>query len=684
VLYEMLTGERAFRRDTTPETMTAILRDEPPDAPAGRSPLTPALDRIVRHCLEKQPAERFQTARDVAFALDALSGSGSGAAARLPAADGRGAFVRERIAWSVLTLALAAALVFLGLRPGVQVAAPPLYIASLLLPDGITLPGIAHGRKIAIAPDGRHLAFIAGAPGRHNQVWLQSLDRASAVAVEGSDGAVGPFWSPDSRFVAYRLGTQLMKVPAAGGPATIIGSTVGSGTWSRDDVIIVDDELNTAGTRGSLSLRLVSTTGADGTEIMRASGGNTIAFPEFLPDGQHFVFGYGSQKYPDTGLYLGRLGSSDRTLLVRARYDMENVNAIYASGHMLSVRDQTISARVFDPQRFVLSTEIAPIAGPVENAIPGSAAFSVSQTGVLVYQPSSSKGGSRIAWFDRSGRQLSAVAEEAEYSNLELSPDGSQLLVSVPDRVIRTRDVWVVDVARGVRTRLTFDPSDERSAVWTADGKGIVYTTRGLELYTKPLGAGAETPLVVDRVSKDPGGFTPDGRFLMYRASSPTGRNDLWVRPMTGDQKPYPFLSTPFDESAAMFSPDGRWVAYVSDESGKLEVYVTAFPSGEGKWQISTAGGRFPRWRRDGTEMFYLAPDNKLMSVKVSAAAGRFAVAAAVPLFQTAAVPGPGTSYDVSPDGERFVINTASVSTAPPSLTIVVNWPQLLPKQGSK
>lgn len=232
------------------------------------------------------------------------------------------------------------------------------------------------------------------------------------------------------------------------------------------------------------------------------------------------------------------------------------------------MRNQSVVARAFDPKRFVLEAELTSIAGPVEAVTPGGAAFSVSQTGVLVYQPSSRRG-SRLVWLDRSGKQISVLGEEAEYSNFELSPDGSQLLVSVPDPAVRTRDIWVVDVARGVRTRMTFDPKDERSDVWTADGKSVVYTSKGLDLYTKLLGAGAETPLVVDGISKDPHGFSPDGRFFVYLTSSAKSRNDIWVRPMEGDKKPYPFLNTPFDENAAMFSPDGKWLACTSDESGK-------------------------------------------------------------------------------------------------------------------
>ncbi len=682
VLYETLTGERAFRRDTTAETMTAILRDDPPDASAARTHLTPALDRIVHHCLEKQPTERFQTARDVAFALDALSGSGATPASGVFVGAAPTRVLRERFAWSALTLALAAALVLLGVRSGSQGARPQPYLATVLLPDDVRLsPDVTPGRRIAISPDGRQLAFVGVTTARRTQLWLRSLDGATSTAVEGSDGAAGPFWSPDSRFVAFRVGNQLMKASAAGGTSTLIGPSPGSGTWNADDVILVSGE-SALGMSASRALSLVSKNGGEPSDALVADAGTFVAYPFFLPDGQHFLFGLGSSAR-EAGLFLGRLGTTDKTRIVTGRIDSDNINVMYASDHVLVVRDRSIVARAFDPRRFVLGAQSTRIAGPVEATTPGAAAFSVSQTGVLVYQPSSRRG-SRIVWFNRAGKEISALGEEADYSNLALSPDGSQLLVSVPDPATRTRDIWVVDIARGVRTRVTFDPSDERSAVWTADGKGVVYTSKGLDLYMKAIGANAETPLVRDGISKDPHGFSPDGRFLVYRSSSPKGRNDLWVRPTEGDQKPYPILNTPFDENEAQFAPDGKWLAYVSDESGKQEVYVTSFPSGTGKWQISTGGGTFPRWRRDGKEMFYLAPDYKMMSARVSGSAGAFTVAGAAPLFQTTVVQGPGIPFDVSPDGERFVINTAISSAVPPSLTILFNWPQLLTKQDTR
>jgi Tol biopolymer transport system component len=262
-----------------------------------------------------------------------------------------------------------------------------------------------------------------------------------------------------------------------------------------------------------------------------------------------------------------------------------------------------------------------------------------------------------------------------------LSPDGSRLAVSLPDPTTRMRDIWVVDMARGVRSRVTFDPSNERSAVWSRDGRSLAYTSKGLDLYTRPLGVAAETPLIKDGLSKDPRGWSPDGKYFLYRVTGPETGNDLWIKPLDGDQKPRPFLVTPFDENWGVFSPDGRWVAYASDESGRSEVYVTAFPSAEGKWQISTDGGRFPRWRADGREIVYLSSQGNVASVNVDTTGASPSISPAVDLFKAMILPTAGTVFDMSAEGKLFVINRAIVSNAPPSLVLVYNWPQLLARR---
>ena len=278
-------------------------------------------------------------------------------------------------------------------------------------------------------------------------------------------------------------------------------------------------------------------------------------------------------------------------------------------------------------------------------------------------------------WYDRRGQRVGQLGEDATYSNLEISPDRNRLLVSLVDPRARARDIWVLDFRRGVPTRVTFDSLDERSASWGLDGQSIV-VRKGVDFYTKPLGAGVEQPLVVDGLSKDPRAWSPDGSGFVYRVTGPGGNSDLWMKPATGD--PRPLVATPFAENYGEFSPDGRWLAYTSDESGQSDVYVTAFPSGQGKWRVSPNGGALPRWRADGRELYYLSGTNQMIVVPVRATTTSFDVDTPTTLFQTDAARAAGYQYVVTADGERFLINESLPLEGTPSISLVVNWPTLL------
>ena len=683
VLYEMLAGRRAFQRDTSAETMTAILKEDPPELNGTRAEISPAIDRIIRHCLEKNPQERFQTARDVAFALGAMSSSDvRTASGAIAAASGGGRwFTRERVLWSAVSLALAAVAVWLVLaKPDAGPVLPPVR-AAVLLPQGeLMMQGVA-SRRFAVSPDGKMLAFVATSNRHGETLFLESLADGQIRHVEDTDGAFGPFWSPDSKFVAVRAKERLLKIDALTARAAQIGTTRGSGAWGADDVIVLAE---TGGGGGSLSssLRMQSVTGGEAKDALpqAADPSAGFAFPAFLPDGRTFIFGYRrSTVGASWGVYTSRVGSGKMTEVTSVVLGGVQVGPfIVASGHLLFARDRTIIAQPFDVATGQTTGGAVDIAGPVDASLFGGAAFSVSQNGVLVFQPAASLGGlTRMQWFDRSGKPLAQLSDDADYSNLEMSPDGSKLAVSITDPAVHTRDIWVVDLARGIRSRFTFDPSDERSAAWSADGKSLIYTSKGLDLYTKSIGAGVEQPVVTDHVSKDPRGVSAAGG-LVYRATGRGTGNDIWVK--LGDSAPKPFIVTPFDENYATISPDGQWMAYSSDETGRYEVYVTAFPSGEGKWQISSGGASLPRWRKDGKEMFYLSSDLQMYAVKVAAAGRTFTAGAPEKLFQTTAVTAPGSSYDVTADGKRFLINTTIPTGAPPSLVVVTNWPALIKK----
>jgi Tol biopolymer transport system component len=645
----------------------------------------PALDRIVRHCLEKSPDERFQTARDVAFALEAFSGSGQATPVAAAVAPARSGAIRERLAWVTMAAALAAALVWVRARPPApqaSFAAP--HRATLLLPAGVTLaPTVAPGNRLAISPDGTRRAFVGAAGGRGTtMLWVQALTEENARLVEGSEGASAPFWSPDSRIVAFRQADQLMKLDVAEAAArsAVLGSMNGSGWWgqgpSGEDVIVLSFDSG----QGSI-LRVVPLKGGTPTNLSTPQTGvrEFHTFPSLLPGGRHALFAYGRIGDMSTyGFYVLDVASRVKTRIASATSTLESPNGMYASGYLVTVRDRTISARAFDLEKLTVDSTARAVAGPVESLAIGSAAFSVSQNGVLVYQPSLTERRSRLVVVGRSGAELRTLSDDGDYSNVELSPDNSRLAVSLADPSTRTRDIWVVDVARGVRSRVTFDPSNERSAVWSQDGRSLVYTSKGLDLYASALGASVETPFIKDGLSKDPRGWSPDGKFFVYRVTGPTTGNDLWIKPRDDKQAARPLLATPFDENYAVVSPDGRWMAYASDESGTYEVYATAFPSGEGKWQISTAGGNFPRWRQDGKEVVYLSNDGRVTSVNVDPTGAALSISGATPLFEAAASPTPGSPFDMSADGKLFIVNRAIRQNAPPSLTIVYNWPQLL------
>ena len=674
VLHEMLSGQRTFLKGTAAETMTAILNEDAPDLLSGARPVPPALDRIVRHCLEKNPAERFQTARDVAFALDALSGSTASAAGAPQAVSGsRRSW--ERPAWAFTTMALAALATWLAFGPPVADEGPTeTYRATLLLPEGVSLSApLQPGLRLALSPDGQKLAFVGQSTGGGRALWIQSVSDRSAVMVERSQDAYGPSWSPDSRTVAFFVDRQLMKVEASGGRATAIAAAQGTAAWSPDrrHILVADDRDG---------VRLISVADGATRQLVAPQVGLLRFYPTLLPGGSRFLFGqYEPGAHSSFGWYATDFAGATPTLALSGLLDSDRSNTQSASGYLVWARDQNLVASSLDDFESASTAEPTVLAGPVEGQSRSSAAFSVSQTGVLVYQAALNANRSSLLWFDRAGRRLSQLGVDADYSNLEASPNGTQLLVSLTDGATRLRDIWVLDMTRGVPTRLTFDAADERSAVWSPDSQSIVYRGREGELYSRPVGRGEEQPFVVDKRSKDPLAWSPDGRHFLYRASG--NGNDLWIRPSAPGQAPYPFIATAFGEPAGSFSPDGRWMAYVSDESGTQEVYVTAFPSGHGKTRVSSDGGLFPRFRKDGKELFYITADGRLMAAAVTPSSTTFQVGPALLLFQTTAVPGPGSPYVVSPDGQRVLINSAIPSTDPPSLSIVFNWPALIPRK---
>lgn len=531
---------------------------------------------------------------------------------------------------------------------------------------------------------------------------MYSFDGRAPEALIGTEGALSPFWSPDSRFIGFRAGNKVQVIQATGGPPRILADTAGTngGTWNRDGIILF------ATTNGG-PIRRVAASGGDVspvTTLDTANGETQHWYPFFLPDGRHFLYlAIGSKTggpASANGIYVAALDSRERKLLVPG-----GSNPTYAQGHLLFVRGQTLMAQPFDVDRLELTGEAVPIAEDVAvggtTAIP--AGFTVSERGVLAYQTGSRDAGgggagyvSRLVWFDRTGKEMGSLGDEARSGHVALAPDGRRVATSLIDPARRTPDVWIFDIARGLRSRFTFEPGWEYAAVWSPQGDRIAFaaTKSGPgDLYQKASsGAGAEEALLTDDRLKTPRDWSPDGRFILFSVATDGRGSDLWLLPLFGDRKPFPIIQTPFSDMTGVFSPDGRWIAYMSNESGRYEVYVVPFPGTAGgrptaaapdtsttKWQISTSGGTWPRWRRDAKEIFYLAPDGSLMAAGVNGQGSAFEVGAVQRLFATRAV-GSGSQYDVSADGQRVLVNTVAEEIVPPPITLVVNWVGALQK----
>jgi WD40 repeat protein len=434
-------------------------------------------------------------------------------------------------------------------------------------------------------------------------------------------------------------------------------------------------------------LQRVSASGGTATpattlDAARTENGHRL--PWFLPDGQHFLYavGRGGAGSLNVTIRIGSLMGKERDPLEGKIVAETNSHAIYAQGYLLYVREDALVAQSFDTQRLEPMGEAVPVAEQIQRALNSGDAgiFSASESGLLAFQEGAgASGGSRLTWFDRSGKQIGVLGDVARYGDVELSPDGKRASVNILDQARNTRDIWVYDVVRGLRTRFTFDPADEWTSLWSPDGSRVVFNSRRkgrLDLYQKASsGAGTEELLTENNLDKYAQSWSPDGRFILYSTSSGgAGTNDLFVLPLSGDRKPIPFLTTQFNEYAGQFSPDGRWVAYTSNESGRTEIFVAPFPAPGGKWQVSTAGGIRARWRRDGAEIYYLAPDNKLMAASVNGRGSSFEVGVVKPLFDIRAVPVQRYPFDVSADGQRFLINTLPEQASSAPITVVLNW----------
>jgi Tol biopolymer transport system component/tRNA A-37 threonylcarbamoyl transferase component Bud32 len=669
VLYEMLTGQRAFGRGTAAESMAAILKEDPPElaTTTGGSGPSPALQRIVQHCLEKKPGERFQSARDVAFALGAFSGSssGSGAAAASAAAAGLG-ILSGRLAWlivgALIVSAAAGAIWWRSPKP---------------VPETMhfSAPFAIAARDIAAAPNGHTVAVVGyRESARKNVIWLYEVGSPEAKSLADTEGASFPFWSPDGKFLAFFADGKLKKIEAAGGPVqTLCDAASGrGGSWSSDGVII----FTPSGQLGTGLLRIPAAGGGTSTPISTPDarrGENTHRWPVFLPDGKHYLYLAANVRGGSEvdGIYIGLLDSNEKRFVVKT-----SMNVAYAAGYLFFYRDKTLLAQRFDLKTFELSGEPTAVLKEIQN-VPriNRLVFSVSENGRLFAQKNSEASLSRLTWFDRDGKEVGVVGTPDVFSNVALAPNGRSVAVDKTDNGSQNTDLWTYDLQpHSSPKQFTFDSAIDAMPVWSPTGDRLLFTSsrqQVFKLYMRNAdGAQGETLVVPTDTDCFPNDWSRDGKHVLY------GRGrDLWLLTFP-ELTTSLFLKAPATLKNGQFSPNGKWVAYASNESGKWEVYVTSFPGAQGPWRVSTGGGEQPRWAGNGREIFFLA-DGKLMAAPVSTDAA-FDHGTPVALFDVnpreILAASEQVVYDVDRTGQRFLINTQVKKTETQPFSIVLNW----------
>jgi Tol biopolymer transport system component len=671
-LYEMATGRKAFSGASQASLISAIMQNDPP-AISSVQPMSPlALDRVVKKCLAKDPEDRWQNAADLGSELKWIGESGSQAGAAAPVVARRKN--RERLAWAVAILALAVAGAAV-LRFGRKAASFGIPMrSSIILTEKSAL------RAVALSPDGTRLAFVARDSAGKNLLWIRPLDSLAAQPLAGTENPSFPFWSPDGRSLGFFADGKLKKIDAsAGPPQTLCDAPVSrGGSWSREGVIlfspVVDGPLYRVSASGGLATAV--------TRMDPKRGESSHRWPYFLPDGRHYLylvasFGSGAER-ERMGIYVRSLDSTEERLIVAAKSTL----AYAAPGFVLFRRERHLVAQPFDARNLQITGDPFLVGENIQYFPQTSGAlFSVSENGLLVYQTESSSVLSRLLWLDRSGREVGSLGTEGDLANPRISPDGKRVALDITDHQSGNVDVWIYQASGGVATRFTSDPALEAGPIWSPDGERIAFTSLRRshpDIYQKSSsGVGSDETVLASARTKYLTDWSPDGRFILYRAVDAATNLELWALPVGGSDKPFPFLKTAFGVSNGQFSPDGRWVAYASNESGKWEVAVAPFPGPGGNWKISTAGGSEPRWRRDGKELFYIAPDGKLMAVDVKAGA-TFEAGVAKPLFpirrREPISAADLFSYDVSADGQRFLVDTDTGEVTSAPLTAIVNW----------
>ena len=670
ILYEMATGQRAFEASGRASLIAAIVDREPAPISSVQPLVPPALERIVSVCLRKDPAERWQTAHDVRLGLEWAAQAGSAAGIPAPVTVKRKN--RERLAWTAAASLLVAALVtgWMAISRGQALENKRMIVASITAPEGSRFETFGGNiGSLTLSPDGKWITFAASTPDRSTMLYIRPLDSHGSQPIDGTEGATFPFWAPDSRQIGFFAGGNLKKIDRTGGAAISVCDAPNGrgGTWNQDGIILFTPETQTP-------IHRVSSGGGASTavtELDPAQNETTHRYPVFLPDGKNFLYLRGSHglagRDEGNAIWIGSLDSNDTTRLMQSESDV-----FFTQGHLLFVRDGFLMAQPFNTSDLELSDDAFAIdedVGFLANFFKG--AFAASQNGILAYQQGFGVE-SQLIRLDSDGNELGEIGDVDRFQQIRLSPDERKLAVTVFDSGSGAADLWLYDIARQAKSRLTFDEANDVAPIWSPDGERIAFQSSRSgagDIYVRQAGGGSAAELLYsgDRIDS-PEDWSPDGAYIAFDKGA--GANDLWILPLEGDGEPFPLVQSEFDVGYARFSPDGSWIAYISNESGRYEMYATRFPSGEGKWQLSIDGADWlVGWREDGGELFYLDLEGDMYAVEVTLGDD---LVAGIPreLFPTRA----DRSWDVTADGNQFVIGKPINESSDLTTTLIINW----------
>ncbi len=671
VLYQMLTGRRAFSADSNAGLIAATLTSSPPPVSSLQPLATPALDRVVRMCLEKDPADRWQSAHDLVAELRwiASGASGTGPVATVPP--------RRKWAAPLLALALcaaAAAAGFLAGRGNPDTAPPPPIRSTILLPQGAGPVWPTYLVPPALSPDGRRLAFVVSLGGTA-QLWVRSLDTMSAQPLAGTDGALYPFWSPDGNSLAYFALGSLKRIPVIGGSVTTLcdAPQARGGSWNADNVIVFASGL------GGIH-RIAANGGAPTpvTKVRRDQGEAQHLWPQFLPDGKHFLYTAGGPLQPvdadANAVFVGSLDGGDPKRLFFARdkgFRAWDRMVLYAGGHLLFRPQAALVAQRFDPVSLTLSGDPVPLAEPVQ-------AFSATDS-VVAYQEGDPEERFQLQWLDRAGKPLRMLGPPGNLGLGRLSPDGQSIAMERGDPRTGNVDIWLFDLPRDIWTRFTTGPARDRSPVFTPDGRAIAFDSDrsgSFVVYRRALGGTADDEVLLESppgVSDFPGDFAPDGSALALTRFSAREREnwDVWILALDKSRTVTPFATGDARQLEPRFSPDGRYLAYLTNESGRQELTLVSYPDRRVRAQVSTSGASWLMWQRDGRALVYRDLRGRFFSVALHGGRDSLGVDNPEPLLAAAEAFTRG--HDLSPDGTQVLVSSSAETVAAP-VTLLLHW----------